>query len=83
MKAVAEVVVDLARIAYPQSVCSGCGRIGSGVDPFRFCRCLEPFVTVHSTREYRALTANAHAPREPSLTRSEASMPGWTRRRVG
>lgn len=78
-----ETVVDLARIAYPQSACSGCGRIGSGIDPYRFCRCLEPFVTVHSLREYRALAAKAHAPREPKLTRGEASLPGWSKRRVG
>jgi hypothetical protein len=66
----------LDAIPWPQSVCSGCSRIGSGVDPFRFCRCLEPFITIYSARSYLALRAKAHAPRE-------ASMPGWSKRRAG
>jgi hypothetical protein len=44
----------LTAIAWPQSCCSGCGRIGSGVEPYRFCRCFEPHVTVF---------------RQPSITR--------------
>jgi hypothetical protein len=79
----ADVVVDLSRITWPQSCCSGCGRIGSGIDPYRFCRCLEPYVTIHSPREYAELMAAAHAPREASLACEQASMPGWARRRAG
>ena len=73
----------IASIPFPQSCCSGCSRIGTGIDPYRSCRCLEPYVTIHSPREYRALAAKAHPPGEPSLTRSEASMPGWSMRRAG
>jgi hypothetical protein len=75
-----EVVVDLSRIAWPQSCCSGCARLGSGVDPYRFCRCPEPYITIHTSREYLALAAKAHATREPNLAGVAA---GWSRRRAG
>ena len=76
-----EVVVDLSRIAWPQSCCSGCGRIGSGVEEFGSCRCLEPFITIYSARSYRALMAKAHAPRP--LKREEVAPEDWARRRAG
>jgi hypothetical protein len=75
-----EVVVDLSRITWPQSVCSGCGRIGSGIDPYRLCRCLEPYITVNSPAAYRELMTRAHAPRGANLTGVAA---GWSMRRAG
>jgi hypothetical protein len=72
----------LDAIPWPNSVCSGCCRIGTSIEPFRSCRCFEPFVTVHSAREYLRLLAKAHPLREPKLSREEASMPGWSKRRV-
>ena len=75
-----EVVIDLSRIAWPQSACPVCAHVGSGQPPWRWCRCDANYVTVTTLGEYQRLAKSAGPPRPPQLA---PSMPGWSRRRAG
>jgi hypothetical protein len=59
----------LNRIPWPQSCCPDCARLGTGIEPFRCCRCAVEYVTVWSLRQYQALAAKA--------TRPAPSPPKW------
>lgn len=65
----------LTAIPFPQSCCPHCARLGSGVEPFRFCRCPDEYITVWSLRQYQALAAKATKP-EPR-SRGESMLDRW------
>jgi hypothetical protein len=46
---------DLGKIVFPQTVCPGCGFLGSLL--YRQCRCPTEMLTVESLDRYRALIA--------------------------
>jgi hypothetical protein len=69
----------LTAIPWPQSVCRGCGHIGSSISPFCLCRCSDGYTTVFTLQDYRALVATL--PRQERGTRSEAMIARWDKYR--
>lgn len=74
---------DLGEIVFPQSVCRGCGRIGSGIKPFRLCDCSAEVTNVNETvllTHFAAAIASAKAALA-SLTgpafRAQATLNGY------
>lgn len=71
MNAKVERRYPLTAIPWPQSVCRGCGHIGSSIPPFCLCRCLDGYATIQSLEAYRKLLATI--PRAQQQPRSEAT----------
>ena len=63
---------NLEKIAFPQSVCPGCGFLGSLL--YRQCKCPQEMATVNSLEEYRVLVAALPKPKpEPSRIKETAA----------